>query len=287
MKLYPVETGFLKCDGGALFGVVPKTMWSKKYAADEDNMCTISMRSLLVDNGSRKILIDVGAGNKYDEKFSVYNGLHGDDTLLGSLDKLGYKPEDITDVIFTHLHWDHGGGSVMFGEDGKTPELVFKKAIHWITPQQWKQACNPTVRDGNAYFEADRKALRKSGKMKFIDREGELIKGVEVRIFNGHTPGQVIPIVHYGGRKVVFTADLVPVVASIPVPWIAAYDLDPVTAMEEKQRFLDEAVKENMILFFEHDIYTECAELKDGAKWPVVKREFTLAGLAKEIEKNS
>jgi glyoxylase-like metal-dependent hydrolase (beta-lactamase superfamily II) len=279
MKLYPVEAGFLKCDGGALFGVVPKVVWSKKYPVDENNMCTATTRCLLVDIGSNIILIDAGAGDKYDERYARNNGLHGDATLLGSLNDLGYKADDITDVIFSHLHWDHCGGSVVIGNDGKTPEVVFKNATHWVSSEQWKQACNPNMRDGSAYFEADRVALRESGSLKFIDGEGELFPGVEVRIFNGHTPGQIIPIIHYRGRKIVFTADLLTVAASIPVPWIAAYDLDPVTAMEEKQEFLNEVLSENMVLFFEHDKYTECIELKEGKKWPVVKNTFALNDL--------
>jgi glyoxylase-like metal-dependent hydrolase (beta-lactamase superfamily II) len=279
MKLYPVETGYLKCDGGALFGVVPKTMWSKKYPADDNNLCDATMRCLLLDTGNKKILIDAGAGDKYSEKYKRNNGLHGDKTLLGSLSELGYQAEDITDVIFSHLHWDHCGGSVVMGVDGKTPELVFKNATHWITPEQWKQSLNPNMHDDNAYFEADLVALQNSGSLKFIDEECELFPGVEIRIFNGHTPGQIIPVIHYKGRKVVFTADLFTVVASIPVPWVAAYDLDPVTAMEEKQQFLNEVLSENMVLFFEHDKYTECVELEEGDKWPVVKKEFALGEL--------
>jgi glyoxylase-like metal-dependent hydrolase (beta-lactamase superfamily II) len=285
MKLYPVDAGFLKCDGGALFGVVPKVMWSKKYPVDEHNLCTATMRCLLIDIDSHRILIDAGAGDKYDEKYIKNNGLHGDATLLGSLKELGYKADDITDVIFSHMHWDHCGGSVATGEDGKTPELVFKNATHWVTTQQWEQAWNPNMRDGSAYFEVDRATLRDSGKVGFIEREGELFPGVEVRIFNGHTPGQIIPIIHYSGRKVVFTADLITVAASIPIPWVAAYDLDPVIAMEEKQQFLDEVVSENMVLFFEHDKYTECVELEADVKWPVVKERFMLAELSKQIKK--
>lgn len=285
MKLYPVEAGFLKCDGGALFGVVPKVMWSKKYPVDEYNMCTATMRCLLIDTGSQKILIDTGAGDKYDEKYTRNNGLHGDASLLDSLKEIGYRAEDITDVIFSHMHWDHCGGSVVIGEDGETPELVFKNATHWVTAEQWEQAWNPNMRDGNAYFEADRKALRDSGKVRFVKREGELFPGIELRIFNGHTPGQIIPVIHYKGRKIVFTADLLTVAASIPIPWVAAYDLDPVMAMSEKQLFLDEVVSENMILFFEHDKYTECVELEKDVKWPAVKRRFTLSELMENIKK--
>jgi glyoxylase-like metal-dependent hydrolase (beta-lactamase superfamily II) len=278
-QLYPINAGNFKCDGGALFSVVPKSLWGKKYPSDENNLCTTIMRCLLVVDGDRKVLIDAGAGDKYDEKYARNSGLHGEATLLGSLAEVGIKPEDITDMFFTHLHWDHCGGAIVKSADGNSCELLFPKAVHWVAKSQWEQAWNPNVRDGNAFFEADLVALRDSGKLKFIEDEGELFSGFEIRIFNGHTPGQMLPVIGFKGRKVIFTGDLIPVAANIPVPWIASYDLFPVTVMEEKATLLNEIAENGMVLFFEHDYYAECAELKPDERWPVLKRTFVLAEL--------
>lgn len=276
MKLYPIHAGYFMADGGALFGVVPKVLWSKHYPSDENNLCKGAMRCLLVVDGDRKILIDSGAGDKYDEKYKKNNGLHGDETLVESLKAAGFHPDEITDMFFTHLHWDHCGGAVQLGEDGKTPELVFKNATHWVAESQWEKAWNPNIRDGNAYFSIDLETLHDSGKMKFIKEEGDLFPGFHYLVVDGHTPGQLIPVIDYKGRKVVFTADLVPVSANIPVGWLAGYDLFPVTTMEEKEKFMKIALDEDWVLFFEHDAYSECAELEAGKKGAVLKRTFQL-----------
>ncbi len=277
-ELYPINAGYFTIDGGALFSVVPKVMWSKHYPADENNICPLIMRCLLVVSGDRKVLIDTGAGDKYDEKYKRNSGLHGEETLVGSLAKAGFYPADITDVILTHLHWDHCGGAIVRGSDDNSYELLFPNAIHWVAQSQWEQAWNPNVRDATAFFEADLVTLRDCGKMKFIG-EGELFPGFEIRIFDGHTPGQVLPVIDYKNRKVAYAGDLIPVAANIAVPWLCSYDLFPVTTMEEKASFLNEVVGKNMILFFEHDYFAECAELEAGSRWPVLKRTLALTDL--------
>lgn len=279
MKLYPVMAGYFRCDGGALFGVVPKVMWQKHYPANDDNLCDAAMRCLLVVDGERKILIDAGAGDKYDARYARNSGIHGDLSLPQSLEELGIAPAEITDVVLTHLHWDHVGGAVVFDSDGVTPTLLFPNATHWVTESQWHQAWNPNIRDRNAYFKQDLTCLSDSGKLKFVTGEGMFIPNIEGRIFNGHTPGQLIPIVHYGGRKVVFTGDLIPVAANIPIGWLASYDLFPVETMNEKMEFLQEVVDQKMVLFFEHDRYQECATLEAGVRGPQVNQFMTLAGL--------
>ena len=279
MKLIAIETGFFKCDGGALFSVVPKVMWSKQVEADENNLVTCAMRCLLVIDGDRKILIDAGAGDKYNEKFKRNNGLHGEDTLEGSLLKAGVQPEEITDVVFTHLHWDHCNGAVKYAANGTDLELLFPNATHWASTGQWKNSHDTNPREGNAYMMADLDTLEKSGKLKLVEEEGFLFPNVEVRIFNGHTPGMMIPIIHAGDRSLVYSADLSPIAANIPPTWLASYDLYPVTAMEEKTAFLKEVHIKNWILFFEHDKDIECVELEWTEKGPKAGKTFSLGEL--------
>ena len=266
MRLLSIETGYFKCDGGALFSVVPKVMWSKQVKANVNNLVTCSMRCLLVIDGERKILIDAGAGDKYDDKFKRNNGLHGEDTLAGSLQKAGIQPEEITDVVFTHLHWDHCNGAVKYAANGTDQELLFPNATHWASTAQWENSHNANPREGNAYMLSDLDVFEKSGKLKLIDQERFLFPNFEIRIFNGHTPGMMVPVVHTDNRSVVFAADLFPVSANVPPTWLASYDLYPVTAMEEKAGFLKEVSDKNWILFFEHDKNIECAEVEQTEK---------------------
>lgn len=262
MKLVAIETGNFMVDGGAMFGVVPKLIWQHKYKANENNLCNCCMRSLLVIDGDRKILIDNGCGDKQDEKFFSYYSLNGDDSLFQSLEKEGIKREEITDVILTHLHFDHCGGGVMFNSDNKKYELTFPNANYWVTQTQWQTAINPNNREAPAYPKENLLPMQESGKLKFIEENGFLYPNIELRIFNGHTIGQIVPIIHYKETKVAYVADLIPVMANISLSHISSYDLYPLVTLKEKENFLEEACNGNYVLFFGHDLYNECCTLE-------------------------
>ena len=264
MKLYPVETGNFKLDGGAMFGAVPKSLWSKAYEADENNLVNLAMRALLVVTGGRRILTDNGLGEKLDEKFLSYYFLNGDETLEKSLNKYGFSPDDITDVVMTHLHFDHCGGGVRL-ENGQ-PVLTFKNAIYWTSKQQWDNAMNPNAREKSSYLKLNLLPILESGHLKLINKETEIYPGIKLKLYFGHTIGMVVPLIHHPKQTVVYVADLIPVAANIPLSWISAYDIQPLYSLKEKQEFLNEAVENNYLLFFEHDIYNECCTLKATEK---------------------
>ena len=277
-KLIPLWAGNFKADGGAMFGVIPKVLWSKQMPCDNDNFVEMTIRCLLVDQDDRKILIETGTGDHYPERFRQNQGLTGGQPLLQSLATAGYAPGDITDVLFTHLHWDHVNGAIQ--SKGKNLELTFPDATHWCSRRQWEHTHVSNQREKVTYFLDFFRFLNESGKLKLVDNDGELFPGFTVRFFAGHTPGQMIPFIEHNGKTVIFTADLVPTAAHIPVLWIAAYDLYPVTAMEEKERFMKEAAEMGYILFFEHDNYTECATVHWNGKRASVKEKFTLEAIA-------
>ncbi len=264
MKLFSIETGNFKLDGGAMFGVVPKTLWNKVYPADENNLINLAMRALLIDDGRKKILIDNGLGEKLDEKFLSYYFLNGDDTLEKSLNKLGYSTNDITDVIMTHLHFDHCGGGVKL-ENGN-PVLTFKNATYYTGNKQWEVAMNPNPREKASFLKENLIPIQESGRLRLIEKEEQITKEIMLKIYNGHTAGQIIPFITYKDKTIVYVADLIPSVANIPISWIPAFDIEPVTAMEEKEQFLNEAVDNNYFLFFEHDIHYECGTVKRTEK---------------------
>ena len=266
MKLYPIETGNLKLDGGAMFGVVPKVMWQKAYPADENNLCNWAMRCLLVVDGERKILIDNGIGNKQDEKWLKHYYLNGNDTLEASLAKVDVTPEDITDVVLTHMHFDHCGGSVKWNDDNTGYELAFPNATYWTSKKQYDWATNPNRREKASFLKENIGPIEASGKLKLIEDEGEFIPNIKFKLYNGHTDGQVIPHINVDGKTVVFMADLLPATAHIPMPWIMAYDTRPLLTLKDKERFFKEAVENNYILFFEHDLYNEACSLQDTPK---------------------
>lgn len=266
MKLYAIETGNFKVDGGAMFGVIPKSFWKMKYECDENNLCNCAMRSLLIVDEDRKILIDNGCGDKQDENFFMFYHLNGEDTLHRSLEKVNVKPKEITDVIMTHLHFDHCGGGVQWNSDKTCYELTFPNANYWTTEQQWDAAVNPNSREAPAYPQENLLPIQESGKLKFIEQEGALLPNVEVKIYNGHTVGHIVPIINYNERKIAYVGDLIPVKANIITSFVSAYDLFPLTTIEEKVEFLEEAYNENYTLFFGHDLYTECCTLKKTPK---------------------
>ena len=257
MKLYKIETGTFHVDGGAAFGVVPKKVWQKRYPCDADNYCTITMRCLLIDTGEKRILIDAGTGDKQLEYLKYY-GFKGVINFTDELAKIGYSCADITDVIFTHLHFDHCGGATKYKADKSHVELVFPNAIHWVGETQWQNFLNPNVREGDSYFSENMMPIEKAGKLKLVTENQFVCPEIEVRIYNGHTLGQLVSYINIGEKTLVYVGDVIPLGANVPLAWISSYDIFPISAMAEKKILLDEAAEKGQILFFEHDAYTEC-----------------------------
>jgi glyoxylase-like metal-dependent hydrolase (beta-lactamase superfamily II) len=276
MKLFSIETGNLKLDGGAMFGVVPKALWSKVYPADENNLCNWAMRCLLVVDGDRKILIDNGIGDKQDWKFLRHYYLNGEDTLESSLAKVGYTKEDITDVILTHLHFDHCGGSIVWNHDRSGYTLAFPNATYWASRQQYEWASEPNHRESASYLKENILPIEESGHLKLIEEEGEILPNITIKLYHGHTEGQAIPHINYNGKTIVFMADLLPSTAHVPLPWIMAYDTRPLITLDDKTRFYQEAVENDYILFLEHDLYNECCTLQMTEKGVGVKETFSI-----------
>ncbi len=263
-RLYSLETGNFKLDGGAMFGVVPKVLWNKVYPADENNLCTWAMRSLLVNTGGKLILIDNGIGDTLDEKFLKHFSLDGDDTLERSLERLGFSTGDITDVILSHLHFDHCGGNVKRSGNGYIP--AFANARYWVSRKQYENAMDPNPREKASYFKHMILPLEEAGQLYLVENEGEIFQGVNIAFYHGHTEGQMIPHIDYDGRTVVFGADLLPSTAHVPMPWVMAYDMQPLVTMDEKKKFFSLAVKNNYIIFLQHDHYNQCCTLKETGK---------------------
>jgi len=276
VELFTINTGNFKLDGGAMFGVVPKVLWNRVYPADENNYCTWTMRCLLAVDGNRKILIDTGIGNKQDEKFFSHFHLHGEDSLSKSLHALGLDFSDITDVVHTHLHFDHCGGSVKRKDDRSGYEPAFPNATYWVSRKQFEWAANPNLREKPSYLPENFIPLKDNGQLRLIEKEETLFPNFNIRIFNGHTRGQIIPHIDYNGKTVVFMGDLLPSAAHIPLPYIMAYDIDPLLTLREKQSFFKKALDEQYILFFEHDYYHECCTLKSTEKGVRAGRFFKL-----------
>lgn len=279
MEIYNIETGNFKCDGGAMFSVVPKLYWSKKYPCDEDNMCNCAMRSMLVVDGDRKILIDNGTGDKQSDEFFKHQHLNGDATLLSSLLKVGFRPDDITDVVFTHLHFDHCGGAVRNNSTEDGYELVFPNATHWVSRLQWENYLNPNIREADAFFDENIMPIKNAGKLNIVENEGELFPNVEVRFVNGHTPGLMIVLLKQEKQTLVFAGDFIPTAANVPVKWLASYDLYPTESLKEKEAFLNEAVNNNYQLFLQHDITTECCSLKKTERGVKVDQCYSLESI--------
>jgi len=276
MKLFPIHITNFKIDGGAMFGVVPKVLWSKKYPADENNLCNWALRSLLIDTGERVILIDNGYGDKQDEKFFSHVYLNGGDGLEGALKKAGYGFDDVTDMVLTHLHTDHCGGGVKWNNDKTAYELTFKNATYWVSKPQWEWAMNANKQEKAAFLDENLLPMQESGKLKFIESNTELYPGISLRLYNGHTVGQIIPFIRTGEKTLVFVADLIPSTAHIPLVWNMAYDVYPMDMLKEKEEFLDEAAENNYTLFFQHDLYNECATVHKTDKGVRVKETFNL-----------
>ena len=276
MQLYTINTGFFKLDGGAMFGVVPKTMWNKLNPADENNMCNWAMRCLLIQHDSRLILVDNGIGEKQDAKFFSHYFLNGNDTLEKSLASNGFHPSDITDVLLTHLHFDHCGGSIK--KEGDTLVTTFSNATYWSDSRHWEWATNPNDREKASFLKENILPIAESGQLKFTDlHTSDFPSDINLRHAFGHTEAMILPEVEYKGKKLVFMADLIPAAAHIPVPYVMAYDMFPLKTLVEKKSFLEEACDKEMILFFEHDPVNECCTLQRTEKGIRVKDTFTLS----------
>jgi glyoxylase-like metal-dependent hydrolase (beta-lactamase superfamily II) len=263
MKLYSINTGYFKLDGGAMFGVVPKSMWNKLNPADENNLCSWALRCLLIEDEGRLILIDNGIGDKQDAKFFGHYYLHGDDTLDKSLAKHGFHRDDITDMILSHLHFDHCGGSIIRQGDELLP--AFKNATYWCNERHWKWATEPNEREKASFLKENILPIKASGQLNMVPMPDwnttEFSKNINIRFVHGHTDAMMIPQINYKDRTVVFMADLLPSAAHIPLPYVMAYDMYPLTTLQEKKTFLHEAAENNYILFFEHDLNNECCDL--------------------------
>ena len=275
MKLIKIEAGTFHVDGGAAFGVVPKKVWQKRYPCDKDNFCTLHMRCLLVDTGERRILIDAGTGDK-QLKYLAYYGFKGVIDFESELGNSGYQCSDITDVIFTHLHFDHCGGATRFGADGESVELVLPNATHWVSQTQWDNFMHPNVRESDSYFAENMMPISTAGKLKLVTENQMICPELEIRIFNGHTVGQLVSYIHLGTKTLVYVGDVIPLAANVPLSWISSYDVFPLTAMEEKKVLLDEAADKEQILFFEHDAYTECCTVTANYKKHKIEKTFGL-----------
>ena len=266
MKIHPLNTGNFKLDGGAMFGVVPKSIWQKTNPADANNMCDWSMRSMLIEDGNKLILIDAGIGDKQSEKFFSHYYMFGNDSLNGNLKALGFSPNDITDVFLTHLHFDHCGGAIQWNKERTGFELAFKNATYWSTENHWKWATEPNPREKASFLSENILPIQESGQLKFIDRTGDFTKNVfenfDVLFVDGHTESMMIPHITYQNKTVVFMADLLPSVGHIPLPFVMGYDTRPLITMSEKEKFLNNAVKNEFVLFLEHDSVNECCTLQ-------------------------
>ncbi len=297
MNLYTINTGYFKLDGGAMFGVVPKSIWNKLNPADENNMCSWALRCLLIEDEGKLILVDNGMGDKQDAKFFGHYYLHGDDTLDRSLAKHGFTREDITDVFLTHLHFDHCGGSIV--RDGEKLIPAFKNATYWSNENHWKWATEPNAREKASFLKENILPIQESGQLKFLNvnveasgsnqltthdshlttHDSPLLKGLSFLTVCGHTDSMMLPKINYKGRTIVFMADLLPSAAHIPLPYVMAYDMFPLTTLNEKKLFLTEAQQNDHILFFEHDPLIECCTLQMTEKGIKLKDSFKLSAL--------
>ena len=292
MKLYSVNTGYFKLDGGAMFGVVPKSIWNKLNPADENNMCSWALRCLLIEDEGKLILVDTGMGNKQDAKFFGHYYLHGDDTLEKSLALHGFTPADITDVFLTHLHFDHCGGAIV--REGDTLVPAFKNATYWSNERHWQWATQPNEREKASFLKENILPIEQSGQLKMVDSNKlivdsksdsapvichptSILSNLSFYIVNGHTGAMMLPKINYNGKTIVYMADLLPSVAHIPLPYVMGYDMFPLTTLNEKKAFLTEALANDYILFFEHDPVNECCNLQMTEKGIRQKDIFKLS----------
>ncbi|MCH8566739.1 MAG: MBL fold metallo-hydrolase [Balneolales bacterium] len=276
--LYTIATGRFRLDGGAMFGVIPKPMWSREIEADSDNRILMAMRCLLIhsEQTGKLYLIDNGAGNKFSDKLSaIYDFNYDEGNLHSSLNYHGFSVDDITDVVFTHLHFDHCGGSTAFNENNEA-ELIFKNARFWVQATHWASANSPNARERASFFKENIDPLRTSGRMSFTKGKHEFEPGFYVEVVNGHTTGQQLPVIETGDFTLVFAGDLIPTKAHVSLPWVMGYDMKPVDTLQEKQLLLDKWLHHNAFLFLEHDAVNEVIALKQGKKYVEAGETFSL-----------
>ena len=286
MKLYPIESGNFKLDGGAMFGVVPKTIWNKTNPADENNLIDIAARCLLIEDGNRLILIDTGMGNKQSEKFFSYYSLWGTHSIDKSLAKYGFHRDDITDVFMTHLHFDHCGGSVQWNSDKTGYEIAFKNAKFWTNENHWEWATKPNPREKASFLHENIIPIQESGQLHFIKRnEGDFVEKSEldfgVFFADGHTEKMMIPHVYWQGKTICFMADLLPSAGHIPLPYVMGYDTRPLLTLTEKEKFMNVAAEKNYYLFLEHDAHNEIITVEKTEKGVRLKEQFSCAEFLK------
>lgn len=279
MKIYPIETGNFKLDGGAMFGVVPKSLWQKTNPADENNMISMALRCLLIEDGNRLTLIDTGMGNKQSEKFFGYYYMYGNHSLDQSLAQFGFHRNDITDVFLTHLHFDHCGGSIQWNKEKTGFEPAFKNAKFWSNENHWQWATVPNPREKASFLDENINPMKSSGQLHYISlpdsdfkKESEL--GFDILFVDGHTEKMMIPHIQYQGKTLVYMADLLPTTGHIPLPYVMGYDTRPLITMEEKAKFLEKAASENFYLFLEHDAETEVCTLQNTDKGVKLDKKY-------------
>ena len=276
MHLYTIDTGFFKLDGGGMFGVVPKVLWSKTNPSDENNLCPWAMRSLLIEDDGKLILIDNGIGYKLNEKFLIQYYLHGDANLHSSLVINGFHADDITDVFLTHLHFDHCGGSVKWNSTKTNFEMTFKNAKYWSNAKHWKWATDPNNREKASFLKDNIIPIQESGKLNFVDNQKNIFKNFDALFVDGHTESQMIPHISYKGKTIVFAADLLPSTGHIPLAYVMGYDTRPLLTLSEKEKFLRIAAEKEYIIFLQHDYYNECCTVKMTNKGVRLKDTFKL-----------
>ena len=281
MKLHLFNIVSFRVDGGAMFGVVPKVLWSRVYSADQDNFIVLTLRSLIIETGEHVILVDTGWGDKQDEKFFRHIHLHGGEGLIQGLNNRGYRPEDITDVFLTHLHADHCGGGIKRNTGKSGYELTFPDATYHVSRTQWEWAVKNNLREADSFLEENILPIEQSGHLNLVDEEGELFPGFSVMMCYGHTPGLMIPVINYNDKKLVFTGDLIPTTAHIPLIWNMSYDINSLRTIEEKEKLLNKALAENYVLVFQHDENVECCTLELTPKGIRAKEKFDFSMLIK------
>jgi glyoxylase-like metal-dependent hydrolase (beta-lactamase superfamily II) len=269
MQIHSISAGLFKLDGGAMFGVVPKSMWKKLNPPDENNMCTWAMRCMLIEEGKRLILIDTGMGNKQDDKFKSHFYPHGDDTLLSSIQKKGYTPEDITDVILSHLHFDHCGGAIYKDSRGNLMNQ-FPNAKYWSHSSHWEWALKPNDREKASFLKENIMPIQETGNLHFIDKSSFGLDSFSFDLANGHTEAMIIPKINYKGNTIVFAADLMPSSFHIPMPYVMSYDIRPLDTLREKEILLKNASENSHFIFFEHDPIHELSTVKYNEQGRIV-----------------
>jgi glyoxylase-like metal-dependent hydrolase (beta-lactamase superfamily II) len=276
MELFTIDTGFFKLDGGAMFGVVPKSIWHKANPSDENNMIRLAMRCLLVQTENRLILIDNGLGNKQDDKFFSHYFLHGDDTLEKSLNKNGFTKADITDMVLTHLHFDHCGGSIEFNSDRTKYQTAFPNATYWVGEEHWNESMAPNPREKASFLKENIVPIQESGQLKLLKPGEQFHKEIDLLFSKGHTQSMMHPIIPYKGGKLIYLADVIPTQAHLPVPYVMGYDVRPLDTMKEKMDILNMAVENNWVLYFEHDPFNEACTVQQTEKGMRLKEQITI-----------